>query len=58
MHKNNNVLNLIRIFAAPPPESSTDSDETALGPTYSGEDIRPTSDKELRAWYAFHPNIG
>ncbi|CEL59721.1 Autophagy-related protein 22-1 OS=Penicillium chrysogenum (strain ATCC 28089 / DSM 1075 / Wisconsin 54-1255) GN=atg22-1 PE=3 SV=1 [Rhizoctonia solani AG-1 IB] len=37
----------------PPPESSTDSDETALGPTYSGEDIRPTSDKELRAWYAY-----
>ncbi|CAE6429760.1 unnamed protein product [Rhizoctonia solani] len=35
------------------PESSTDSDETAVDPTYPGEDTRPTSNKELRAWYAY-----
>ncbi|CAE6538007.1 unnamed protein product [Rhizoctonia solani] len=35
------------------PGSSTDSDETAVGPTYPGEDTRPTSSKELRAWYAY-----
>ncbi|KAF8743009.1 Autophagy-related protein, partial [Rhizoctonia solani] len=35
------------------PESSTDSDETAVEPTYPGEDTRPTSNKELRAWYAY-----
>ncbi|KAH7343615.1 autophagy-related protein 22-like protein [Rhizoctonia solani] len=37
----------------PAPESSTDSDETAVVPTYPGEDTRPTSNKELRAWYAY-----
>ncbi|KAG8688799.1 hypothetical protein FRC08_011256, partial [Ceratobasidium sp. 394] len=40
------------ISIVPTLESSTGDYESAA-PTYPGEDTRPTSEKELRAWYAY-----